>query len=133
MLLVEEPGSSLAERWLEEDGEVCTWSWTRVELVSAIERRAREGSLGSAQRRRLLRDVDELLNGANEVIAVEAVRAQALTVLARYPLRAADAAQLGAALLLAEGTPSSLGFVCLDERLADAAARERFVVHTWPE
>jgi hypothetical protein len=48
-------------------------------------------------------------------------------------LRTADAAQLGAALVVAEEDPRILPFACLDRRLADAAAREGFDVLTWPE
>ena len=44
--------------------------------------------------------------------------------MARHRLRAADAAQLGAALLVTEEDPSSLTFVCLDEQLALTADRE---------
>jgi len=41
-----------------------------------------------------------------------------------HPLRAADSLQLAAALTVAEQEPSSLSFVCLDQRLAEAAIRE---------
>ena len=53
-----------------------------------------------------------------------AVRKRALSLLARHPLRAADAAQLGAALLVAEHLPPDFTFVCLDDRLGEAAERE---------
>jgi predicted nucleic acid-binding protein len=43
-------------------------------------------------------------------------------------LRAADALQLAAAVVVAEGLPSSLDIVTLDERLAAAARREGFTV-----
>jgi predicted nucleic acid-binding protein len=46
-----------------------------------------------------------------------------------HPLRAADALQLAAAVVAAEGIPASLSIVTLDERLAAAARREGFVVH----
>ena len=40
----------------------------------------------------------------------------------------ADALQLGAAIVAAEGEPASLEFATLDRRLADAAAREGFQI-----
>jgi uncharacterized protein len=43
-------------------------------------------------------------------------------------LRAADALQLAAAFVAAEGRPSSLQLVTLDERLADAASKEGFIL-----
>jgi uncharacterized protein len=43
-----------------------------------------------------------------------------------HPLRAADAFQLAAAQAWRQQDPSGASFVCLDERLRDAAAREGF-------
>jgi hypothetical protein len=44
-LIVEEPGSELALGWLRDDQDLMLWGLTRLELASAIERRAREGLL----------------------------------------------------------------------------------------
>ena len=41
---------------------------------------------------------------------------------------AADVLQLAAAIIAAEGRPSTLGFVCFDERLANADRKEGFEV-----
>ena len=68
---------------------------------------------------------------AHEVSDLAAVRVRAMAVLARHPLRAADADQLGAALLVADPNPSSLQMAVLDNRLAEAAAREGLQVLTW--
>lgn len=51
-------------------------------------------------------------------------RSRALVLLARQPLRAADAGQLGAALLVREQLAQPLTFVRLDQRLSLAAERE---------
>jgi hypothetical protein len=45
-----------------------------------------------------------------------------------HPLRAADALQLAAALVWVEEQPHGEGFVSLDGRLRDAAAREGFTL-----
>jgi hypothetical protein len=132
-VLIEEPGTSLVRGLLEEDGELCTWGLTRVEMAAAIERRSREGRLTAVQRRELLRAVDELASRCHEVTDLVAVRRRAVALLARHSLRAADAAQLAAALLVAEPEPSSLAFVCFDRRLAEAASREGMTVMGWPE
>jgi predicted nucleic acid-binding protein len=131
--LIEGPGSDLVDEWLGSDDTVCTWGLTRVELASAIERRAREGSITSAQRRAALKLAQDLAAAATEVLDVEAVRVRAVMILARHSLRAADALQLAAALMVAEGGFAGLPFVCLDRRLADTAAREGFDVLTWKE
>ena len=57
-----------------------------------------------------------------------AVRSRACSLLARHPLRAADAGQLGAALLVREQIAEPLNFVCLDRRLALAAEQESLTV-----
>lgn len=123
-LAVAEPHSERMRTWLGEDPVLVTWAWSRVELAGAVERRARQGRLSRQERRSCLDRFAALAASWDEVIDLHAVRARALALLARHPLRAADAGQLGAALLVAEDDPSSLTFVCLDQRLADAADRE---------
>jgi predicted nucleic acid-binding protein len=106
-LLVNEPGTAQCRRWLAEDAEMVLWAMTRVEVAAAIERRARDGSLDGTERATLLADVARLAEGANEVIDLSSVRARALAVLARHPLRAADALQLAAVTTVADPDPSA--------------------------
>lgn len=123
-LVIAESSSEKTRDWLSQDPVLVTWAWTRVELASAVERRARHQQLSRAERRACLDRFAELAHSWDEVGDLLSVRTRALALLARHPLRAADAAQLGAALLVAEDDPSSLTFVCLDEQLALAADRE---------
>jgi hypothetical protein len=132
-LIVEEPGSELARDWLREDRDVMLWGLTRLELTSAIERRAREGLLRPAERAAALRRSQRIADDAHEIVDLAAVRSRGAAVLARHALRAADAAQLGAALLVADPDPASLTMVVLDRKLAAAAEREGVIVLTWPE
>jgi len=127
-LVIAEPATKRVRSWIERDSSIVTWAWTRVEITGAIERRAREGLLTRQQRRDALGRFDALANAWDEVTDVLAVRARAIPLLARHPLRAADAAQLGAALLVTEPDLTAVPFVCLDERLAAAAEREGLVV-----
>ena len=76
------------------------------------------------QRRQCLDGFANLARRWDEVVDLFATRSRAVALLARHSLRAADAAQLAAALLVAEDDPAGLEFVCLDERLAVAAERE---------
>jgi uncharacterized protein len=132
-LIVKEAGSELVRPWLQDDADVVLWILTRLELVSAVERRAREARLTARQRTLALRRVERLARDAHEVADVAAVRTRAIALLARHPLRAADAAQLGAALLVADPDPTSLTMVVLDRRLAEAAEREGLRVLSWSE
>ena len=123
-LVVAELESDRVRGWLAEDGHIVTWAWTRTEIVSAIERRTREGLLSRPQRREVLGRFDDLAGQWDEVTDMLAVRSRANSLLARHPLRAADAGQLGAALLVHEQSAEPLTFVCLDQRLSSAAELE---------
>ncbi len=127
-LLVAERGTSRAERWLRGDPNVVVWTLTRVELLSALARRRREEPGAS---RRLLAARRELLSAWerwSEVTAVEIVRRHAERVVETHPVRAADALQIGAALVAAEDKPAAIEFVTFDRHLAETAEREGFRV-----
>ncbi|HUG36453.1 MAG TPA: hypothetical protein VML54_05850, partial [Candidatus Limnocylindrales bacterium] len=62
----------------------------------------------------------------SEVTAVEVVRRHAERLVETHPVRAADALQIGAALVAADGDPADLAFVTFDETQATAAEREGF-------
>ncbi len=123
-LVISEPSSETVRAWLSDDERIVTWAWTRVEITSAVERRARQGLLSRTQRRDALGRFEALGETWDEVTDVLAVRSRAIPLLARHPLRAADAAQLAAALLVSEQVVVGFAFVCLDETLTSAAERE---------
>lgn len=123
-LVVVEPDSELVRTWLSEDRAIVTWLWSRTEVTSAIERRTREGEISSPQRRQALERLAAFSTAWDEVADVLAVRSKAEALLSRHPLRAADAGQLSAALLLLEYVGGTLSFACLDHRLRAAARME---------
>ncbi|WP_423919318.1 type II toxin-antitoxin system VapC family toxin [Candidatus Poriferisodalis sp.] len=127
-LFVAEPTTDAVRSWLEDDGVIVTWAWSRVEIASAVERRTRDGDLSREQRRSIMRHLDGFSATWHEVVEILAVRSRSMLVLARHPLRAADAAQLGAALHVQEQLGAPLQFVSLDRRLAEAAEREGLAV-----
>jgi predicted nucleic acid-binding protein len=104
------------------------WWGTPVECVSALARREREGALANADATRAIDRLRRIAAGWQEVLPYDGVRSAAQRLLRVHPLRAADALQLAAAILASEHEPESLEFVCLDERLNDAAGREGFPV-----
>ncbi|MDE0136724.1 MAG: type II toxin-antitoxin system VapC family toxin [Acidimicrobiaceae bacterium] len=129
-LFVAESATDMTRSWLRDDDIIVTWAWSRVEIASAIERRAREGELSRDQRRSVMSRLEEFSATWHEVVEMLAVRSRSMSLLARHPLRAADAAQLGAALHVREQLGTPLQFVCLDRRLADAAEREGLSIVT---
>ena len=69
-----------------------------------------------------------LMSAWTEVEPTGLVREQAGRVLRLHPLRAADALQLAAALVWCQGDPIYHAFICLDQRLREAARREGFPI-----
>lgn len=127
-LLVNESRSGDARSLLAQDRDIVTWALSHVEVVSAIERRAREGVASSSVRISLVGKAHRMFQGIFQVDDLLRVQNGCFSLLARYPLRSVDAQQLSAALVLANGQPQAMDFVCFDERLADAASREGFIV-----
>jgi uncharacterized protein len=125
-LLVNETSSKALGELLRQDDEMIVWWGSETECVSALARLERDSALDSRSMRTALERLDALESSWIEVEAVPAVRQTARRLLRVHPIRAADALQLAAAFLAAEGQPSTLGFVCLDERLSTAADREGF-------
>ena len=114
---------------LRKDPGVWVWWGTKVEAMSALCRLEREGFFSSESFALSSLKLDQLFSSWIEVDPDPAVKEIALRFLRVHPLRAADALQLAAAFTAAEHRPSTLEFVCLDKRLAEAASREGFVVN----
>ena len=127
-LFVAERESGTIARWLREDPDVVVWTLTRVELLSALARRRREEPTAARQLRLARRQLLAAWERWSEVTAVDIVRRQAERLVETHPLRAADALQIGAALVAAEDNPATLEFVTLDRHQAAAAEREGFHV-----
>ena len=127
-LAAEEASSPSCRELLREDPVIAVWALTRTEMVSAIRRKERDGELTRDFARVALERVHLLEAAWNEVDALAQVRDRADRLLGVHPLRAADALQLAAALVLVEERPAGWSFVTADARLAAAAAAERFDV-----
>jgi predicted nucleic acid-binding protein len=128
-LTVAEASTEAMQAIAEEDPVMCVWWAAEIECVSALARLEREGALTDTATMAALERLDLLAEAWNEVQPVVAVRGAARRLLRVHTLRAADALQLAAAAVAAEGLPSSLDIVTLDERLAAAARREGFTVY----
>jgi len=127
-LVVAERSTNVVRRWLREDPDVIVWTLTRVELLSALARRRRDEPSSASQLLAARRDFLSAWERWSEVTVVEGVRRYAERVVETHPLRAADALQIGAALVAAEENPARFEFVTLDRNLAEAAEREGFRV-----
>lgn len=126
--ILTESMTPVTRQWISQDSDVAVWTLTRVELLSALARRHRQRR---AAREDLIAARRELLAAWEhwtEIAAIDLVRARAERLVERHPLRAADALQLGAALVAADDDPSALEFVTLDRALARVAEVEGFRV-----
>lgn len=127
-LCLRERASEAIKDLMKGDEDVVVWWTTRVECLSALSRRTREGVLSPGDETKA-RDVLSAIGTAwSEVQPTETVRLRAERLLSIHPLRAADALQLAAALIWAQETPRGLEFVCLDQNLRDAALKEGFSI-----
>lgn len=125
-LLLREPLSADARAWLGADRWVTVWWSTPVQCLSAIARAERDGRIRPAVVSDAIAALRLLRSGWSEVDATSRVRDIAERLVRTHPLCGADACQLAAAIVAAEGAPTTMPFVTLDARLADAAAREGF-------
>ena len=127
-LVLVETGSVRVRSWYRTDSEIIVWTLARVELLSAIARHRRENASSAPMLAAARRNIIRAWDGWSEITSLDLVRRHAERLVESYPLRAADALQLGAALMAAEGDTRNLEFVTLDRNLADAAEREGFPV-----
>ena len=127
-LLVRQQASSRVDHWWSDDASLALWTLTPVEITSALWRQVRDGALDEDDARRAEMRMQELAEASYTVSDIESVKGLARRLLRVHALRAADALQLGAAIVWAGGRPQGKVLVTLDDRLALTARREGFEV-----
>jgi len=127
-IVLPEPRSAALTEAMAADREVTLWWGTPVECLSATYRRHRESPLPAPLLTAALNRLRALVEDADTVAPSDDVRRRAGRLVATHPLRAADALQLAAALIWCEEQPAGEAFVCLDDRLREAARREGFAL-----
>ena len=127
-LILAESTTGTLKTLIEPRGLMMVWWGTPVEVVSAMARRVRDGVLDAARFAQSRRRLEILAEGWQEVAPSDHLRGLAERAVRVHELRAADAFQLAAAMIVAEGAHSAVEIVTLDRRLRDAALRESFRV-----
>lgn len=127
-LVVEEPVTSAVVGLYRDDPLMLVWWGAETECVSALARLERRRALSPDSLTQALERLRALKSTWQEIQPVEVLKETAIRLLRVHNLRAGDSLQLAAAILASEHRPSSIGFVCLDERLTIAAQREGFNV-----
>ena len=127
-LCLKEQMSETVKRLIKADEDIVVWWVTRVECLSALSRRRREGVLGNNSELKAKAILSALSEEWSEVQPSEPVRQRAERLLAIHLLRSADAFQLAAALIWAQENPQGLEIVCLDQNLREAGHKEGFTL-----
>ncbi len=124
MRYVREKDSTKVRRLLALDAPA-TSRLSAVEIVSALIRRSREGTLSGKNRERAMAVLDGDLAAMLVVELTPAIVTRAQGLLRRYQLRAGDAIQLASCLHLQEELADEpVVFVAFDVRLIAAADAE---------
>ena len=123
-LFVPEPATDFARGELQSGVPVVWWS-TLAEVASGI---VRSGGCQVEELQITLLQLQSLKAEWREIEPSERVRELALEHLQRFDLRAADALQLGAALVWCSERPRGRRFICNDRKLSDAARQLGFDV-----
>jgi len=125
-LCVQEGNSATMRDIAMRDDMIVTWWGSVVECRSAFSRLRREEVITMKEEDQLIRLLDMLAASWMEILPVEEVRTIATRLLLAHPLRAADSLQLASALVWAGKVPRDHAFICLDNRLREAARKEGF-------
>jgi predicted nucleic acid-binding protein len=104
------------------------WWGTPLEARSAFARLVRDGHINPDQRVSAVSLLTQLRATWDEILPTEKLRSLAEELPDAHQLRAADAAQLAAALVWCRERPRQRPLVCFDERLRTAARALGFSV-----
>lgn len=127
-LLVGEADTERRRESLQDDPRMAVWWGCKLECASALNRRRRDGQMDDEALTEALDSLEKLAGSWYEVQPSSELRARALCLLRVHPLKAADAAQLAAALIATAENTASLPFLTPDDRLREAARKEGFPV-----
>ena len=127
-LIIDEPKSATIRVLAESTPSFVVWWGSAVECCSAFARMRREKLIDEQEEAQLRHLIDLLSETWSEIQPCREVRRMATRIFSLHPLRAADSLQLAAALIWAEKNPQGHVFICLDNKLRTAAAREGFIV-----
>ncbi|HEY6361759.1 MAG TPA: type II toxin-antitoxin system VapC family toxin [Vicinamibacterales bacterium] len=127
-LCCSQPATAQGRRLRRDLKRMVVWWGTPLEARSAFARLVRDGQLTMQERATAIRLLAQLRVAWDEILPTEKVRSLAEDLPDSHGVRAADAAQLAAALVWCRERPKQRPLVCFDERLRTAAAALGFSV-----
>jgi predicted nucleic acid-binding protein len=123
-LLAHQSTTAFASRLWRDDPSVVVWWVTPIECVSALGRLLRERAIEPAAFATAMRRLSAFAGVWAEVEPSGTLREIAIRLLRLYPLRAADALQLAAAVTYRDQSGAAIPVVSFDSRLVAAAQAE---------
>jgi hypothetical protein len=127
-LCCSQAASAEGRRLRRELKRMVVWWGTPLEARSAFARLVRGGHMTPDERLVAVRLLGQLRSAWDEILPTEKLRSLAEDLPDAHQLRAADAAQLAAALVWCRERPKQRPLVCLDGRLRTAASELGFSV-----
>ncbi len=127
-LLLKESTSPTARQAFSDDSDIVVWWGTSIECTAAIARAERDARIDREGMTDALAGLRLLQGGWSEMDATVRLRESAERLARVHPLRAADSMQLASAIAAADGVPTEMPLVTLDDRLTLAAEKEGFPV-----
>ena len=127
-LCISEPQSRVVQDIAKDDGSIVVWWGSLIECHSAFARLHRDGLLDVHEEEMVVEILFSLSSIWTEIEPGGDIRDIAIRLLRSHPLRAADSLQLAAAIVWADKKPGGYCFVCLDNKLGEAARKEGFTV-----
>lgn len=127
-LCCSQPASAQGRPLRRELKRMVVWWGTPLEARSAFARLVRDAHISPDDRIAAVKLLGQLRVTWDEILPTEQLRSLAEELPDAHRLRAADAAQLAAALVWCRERPKQRPFVCFDERLSTAASELGFSV-----
>jgi len=112
----------------ESKYRIAVWWATQVEIASALVQSLRRQEIAASEHAHAKLQAEGLASLWQVIEPSTRIALNARTLLERYPLRAADALQLAAALEWCEGQPKGNVFLTFDKRLREAAGQAGFTL-----
>ena len=126
-LIVDQPQSKAAET-LYAKFKVVIWWATEVEIRSGLTRLKRMGQIATPEFNQAKQLAENIVDSSTPLPGNAGLAKNACKLLEDFPLTAADAMQLAAALEACEHQPKGYVFITADQRLTEAARQTGFTV-----